>query len=520
MLVSSLLLCTQGSWPVVAAEHLEVEFDGVVLPVKVSDLSQWVRTGGATRSELNSWFMLLNEDSRAGLIRLLKAPVLTRRSLGQQMLRSWAAGPLLDALGELIRADGADRVRSEQVLSTFERLLQDQKSISTLDLLQALPSERLRLDLDSLVLAATRWRRQMERHQKLTTSLSRTPATPMQDVEEELSSPSFSPKRMRLPVPHRREGLPVEIWTPVRRSMKGPSSWILLMPGLGGDPDHFQWLARSLVAEGWPVAVLAHPGSDSAAVQALLKGQQPFVGADALRQRLADLNTVLIAQHSGELPVAGDQVVLIGHSLGALTALLAVGVSPVAGISERCRAALEDLPLTNLSILLQCELAASGALQTVTPPSMVKAVVGLNSFGSLIWPSSIAGTVRQPMLLLGGTLDLITPPISEQLALLTSLGHHPTSRAVIVEGASHFSPIRVEGQTGEEQGDDLFQLGEELVGVQPLTVQRLLIRELVGFLKEVDNDEPMGGSKHLRSDSVRWHRLNRGDAARLVNKNQ
>ena len=106
------------------------------------------------------------------------------------------------------------------------------------------------------------------------------------------------------------------------------------------------------------------------------------------------------------------------------------------------------------------------------------------------------------------------------MALLTSLGHHPTSRAVIVEGASHFSPIRVEGQTGEEQGDDLFQLGEELVGVQPLTVQRLLIRELVGFLKEVDDDEPMGGSKHLRSDSVRWHRLNRGDAARLVNKNQ
>ena len=124
------------------------------------------------------------------------------------------------------------------------------------------------------------------------------------------------------------------------------------------------------------------------------------------------------------------------------------------------------------------------------------------------------------MLLLGGTLDLITPPISEQLELLTSLGHHPTSRAVIVEGGSHFSPIRVEGQTGGGQADDLFQLGEELVGVQPLTVQRLFLNELLTFLRQVDADVPMGGSRHLRNGSIRWHRLNRTDAAAIVQDSQ
>ena len=96
-LLSSLLLFTQGLWPVQAADRLEVEIDGVVLPITVEELGHWVRSGGRSRSELNTWLMLLDADSRAGLIRLLKAPVLTRRSFGQQMLRSWAARPLLDA---------------------------------------------------------------------------------------------------------------------------------------------------------------------------------------------------------------------------------------------------------------------------------------------------------------------------------------------------------------------------------------------------------------------------------------
>lgn len=91
---------------------------------------------------------------------------------------------------------------------------------------------------------------------------------------------------------------------------------------------------------------------------------------------------------------------------------------------------------------------------------------------------------------------------------------------MIVEGASHFSPIRVEGQSAGGTGNDLFRLSEELVGVQPLEVQRLLSEELILFLQQVEESEPMGSSRHLRSGSIRWHRINRRDAARLVLENQ
>ena len=82
-------------------------------------------------------------EGRQALIRLLQAPVLSRRSLGRQLLSSWGAGPLLDALGELIRVEDGRRINRSLVLSTLEQLLERQETVSTLDVLEVV----LRLDL-------------------------------------------------------------------------------------------------------------------------------------------------------------------------------------------------------------------------------------------------------------------------------------------------------------------------------------------------------------------------------------
>lgn len=55
---------------------------------------------------------------------------------------------------------------------------------------------------------------------------------------------------------------------------------------------------------------------------------------------------------------------------------------------------------------------------------------------------------------------------------------------VLVEGGSHFSPVRV--AASEEA---LFQLSSELVGVEPRMVQRLLLRITSDFLQSLD--QPM-----------------------------
>lgn len=142
----------------------------------------------------------------------------------------------------------------------------------------------------------------------------------------------------------------------------------------------------------------------------------------------------------------------------------------------------------------------------------------MNSFGSLLWPRTRPVRLSVPVLFTGGTLDLITPPLNEQLELLVATAPAPGSGAVVVQGASHFSPIRVEGQAGEGKGNDLFQLGEELVGVQPLQVQALLGEEIVAFLTGINaTSSPAGPSLvHRQVGELHLHRMDPAGAASLL----
>jgi predicted dienelactone hydrolase len=106
----------------------------------------------------------------------------------------------------------------------------------------------------------------------------------------------------------------------------------------------------------------------------------------------------------------------------------------------------------------------------------LQAVVSVNGFGSLLWPNRGLRALHAPVLLVGGSLDLITPPLGEQLQLFLREGQ-PQSRLVLLEGGSHFSPVRIDRQ---EQA--LFQLGEEFVGVEPQRVQALTLGLTADFL--------------------------------------
>jgi hypothetical protein len=109
------------------------------------------------------------------------------------------------------------------------------------------------------------------------------------------------------------------------------------------------------------------------------------------------------------------------------------------------------------------------------------------------------------------------------LELLLATAPQPGSAAVLVEGASHFSPIRVEGQDGDGKGDDLFQLGEELVGVQPLEVQALLAGEIVDFLERLEANAlasgrlaAASGHLHRQVGNLHLHRIDASAAAALI----
>ena len=73
----------------------------------------------------------------------------------------------------------------------------------------------------------------------------------------------------------------------------------------------------------------------------------------------------------------------------------------------------------------------------------------------------------------------------------------------------------IESQGGSLQGDDLFQLGEELVGVNPLMVQTLIAQEIIRFLEQLEAKSPTAAVGHFDAGTTRWHRLNRSAANQL-----
>ena len=498
--------------PLGAAEVLEIQLDSLRLPISLAQLDSWSRQGGRRgwlpqdreSSDLAIWFSLLEGESQEDLRQLLRAPLLRDQGFGRQLLDSWAGSQMLAEVGHLLTTPtGQSTTALLQV--TLRRLLEERREVSMLELLRALPEPRLQLQLDGLLELAQQWRLELNRQGQALRELQTFDQLKTLNQRQAMGQPAGvdtpsswgpetglegQPQRLSLPVQGRPEPLPLEIWNPSPAATAGfgRRPWLLIMPGLGGTAEQMGWLAAALAARGWPTVVLQHPGSDAAAMRATLEGLRPPPGAETLPQRLADLKAVLDAEQHNQLPLSPrrDGVVLIGHSLGGLAALLGAGLTPEPGLERRCKRFVDRLPVTNPSLLLQCQLQGTALPLKPHPPDGLRGIVAYNSFGSLLWPQKGIGGLAVPVLMVGGSLDLVTPPIAEQLALFLPVGHD-RSRLVLVDGGSHFSPVRV---SAREQA--LLQLGTELVGAPPEAVQALLLQLTAAFLTSIEPPPAQG----------------------------
>lgn len=517
--MASLLVALAGlaGRPLAAAEVLDIQLDSLRVPIPLAQLEEWSRPRagrgqpGPTQegSDVAAWFGLLDGESQRNLRELLRAPILRDQSFGRQLLDSWAGSQLLAEVGTLLTTpSGQSTTPLLQV--TLRQLLEERREVSMVELLRALPQKRLLLQLDGLVGLAQQWRRQLERQREALRQLALLPQLPTQTLPiggsalaDAGQNGSPKPLRMSLAVPGRQEGLPLEIWpAPPAPRTGARRPWLLVMPGLGGTAEQLGWLAAALSRQGWPVVVIEHPGSDALAVKATLEGLRPPPGAETLPQRVADLQAVVRAQGEGRLPLGPrtDGMVLIGHSLGGVAALLGSGLTPELGLERRCKRSLHRLPLANPSLLLQCQLPGGALPVAASAPEGLRGVVVFNSFGSLLWPQRGFKELPVPVLMVGGSLDLVTPPIAEQLELFLPVGH-PRSRLVLVEGGSHFSPVRVSGKE-----EALLRLGADLVGARPEVVQALLLQLTAGFLTSIEPPPAQGmPPQRLRLDGVRAH---------------
>ena len=137
-------------------------------------------------------------------------------------------------------------------------------------------------------------------------------------------------------------------------------------------------------------------------------------------------------------------------------------------------------------------------------PNKASAIVGFNSLGSLVWPKENSSGIEIPTLLIGGTYDLITPLMNEQFNVFSAL-NNTSNRFLIIEGASHFSPVRINANSKENY--DVFKISESFIGSDPILVQNLSSKFIVNFLKTIKNKEVPSIIKNQREMGLDFHFL-------------
>ena len=489
-----------------AAERINIKFEGMSIPISINQLSK-IGTYDNNSTEVIDWLERNGLNNIFEFTKFLEFPLFKQESFTNQILRSWMGNKIISELSKTIILP--EDPNGVTLSNTIQLLLETKKEISTLDILNAIPIKEIQLDLDNLLLIIASWKNELEQQQNLIGKLDliantkeRFQFNPQEDNFEKIVT-----YRRGLKVKHRDNPINLEIWKSQRNNLD--RNLIIFMPGLGGDISNFRWIGRELSKKGWPIIFIDHEGSNSKALKAFIKGKQALPGSkDNYLYRLKDLESVISESQKGTFGFKRNSYILMGHSLGSVVSFLHAGTNPKKGFIKRCDQALTDFAVTNLSKLLQCQLSQI-KLPVNKESKNLKAIVGFSGFGSLIWPENNSSEINVPVLLVGGTYDLITPLSSEQFKLFLSTSANIRSRFLIIEGASHFSPIKILNEFDQEIGEDIFKINKSFIGVNPEDVQRLSMAIIIEFLNNLEQNRSLGMAKKQNALNLNFHILGR-----------
>tara|TARA_A100000164_G_scaffold210225_1_gene186354 strand:- start:827 stop:2311 length:1485 start_codon:yes stop_codon:yes gene_type:complete len=485
----------------------------MLIPLTIDQLSNFEASRNNSTEVIN-WFKQNGFLKVFELSKFLKFPIFKEESLNRQVLRSWVGRKILSELSNTILVpNDKDGI---EVFNTIENLLELQKEVSTLDILKALPSEEISLDIDNLITIISSWKEELAMQQNLILKLNSLEKTKNYFSKSALKyDPNIIKVSKKIYTPHRADPLNIELWK-VNKGIT-EKDLIIFMPGLGGDINNFRWIGVELSQRGWPVLFIDHKGSNSDALLEVLEGSNAIPSsADFFLYRIKDLDAVIKAHNNGKFGLVNNSYILMGHSLGSLISFLYEGNLPKDNFEDRCNLALKDFAVTNLSKLLQCQLNEI-PLPIINNLKKASGIIGFNSFGSIIWPKEKDSGIEIPVLLIGGTYDLITPLISEQFKVFLSTTSNPLNRFLIIEGASHFSQIRInDDYSGDLESNDIYKINKSFIGSNPRSVQNISLKVIVKFLENLKNKESIKIMKKQTERNLEYHILDRKILKKII----
>lgn len=349
-------------------------------------------------------------------------PIQTRQVVGQVV-----GSPLLEqallAASALGRVDGLPVDPSGSELTGAVERASARGELTLLTLLRALPGKSVTVDLPR---AVSMLKRMVAQRRQASALVEQGPAASVSPALAQPGSRSVRRSLLQVAAAHRSQPLEVVLLEPEREAN---GRVVVISHGLWDSPENFEGWGRHLATHGYRVLLPRHPGSDNSQQQAMLSGRTAPPSPEELRLRPLDVTAVIDS-------TGARNVVVIGHSWGATTALQLAGSQPSAGrLRERC----DDLndPERNLSWVLQCSFLDS-ADRAGLADTRVRAVVAVSPPVRLLFDYGAARSMQARALLVSGSRDWVVSPDPEAVEPFRAAsvyGHE----LVLVEGGDHFN---------------------------------------------------------------------------------
>jgi predicted dienelactone hydrolase len=387
---------------------------------------------------------------------------------------------LLDRIGDSIQTDG--RLNGAKSIRTaLVQAAQDKAGLTPLNFLRRFPSREVNLNLAEVFTIYDNLAELFKQRDRTIGTLDRLAAVAATtDIQRDFSTPldlrraggfQWQRRQYNWLDRSRQRRVPADLYLP-QTTATNPVPVIMISHGVAEDRTTYAYLARHLASYGFAVAIVEHVGGDANRFRNYFANMAPPPMATELLERPRDVSFAIDelqrrAQSDPTLRQLDLQNVgLVGHSLGGYTVLALAGAEiDFDRVKRDCTPnrwrSLSERESLNLSVLLQCRANELPPRNYALQDPRVRAIFAISPLDSTIFGRRGMSQIRVPVFLMGGSDDIITPAVPEQIYPFTWL-QTPDKYLAIVEKGTHFSTQAIDPT---QQG--AFPVSEGLIGPDP-----------------------------------------------------
>ena len=457
--------------PVRAVDRIVIHYPPFKdVAISVQDLEIFAKTGRVA-PDFATYIRSVKPSQLQKLRQMLQQRMKVSPTYINQLTNSPLTQTLLTRLGEVIQTENLTNGKKSLSLAMVRAAADQKEGLTAINFLRRFPGRKLQVNLTEGFRVYANLSELLKQRDLMIVALRQIAQADATTTKIDFSNRLDLRKRGELSYQKRRfewldrsrqRVVPGDLYLPQTTSTS-PIPVIVISHGVAEDRQTFAYLAEHLASYGFAVAVVEHIGGNTDRFKQYFSGLAPAPAATELLQRPRDVSFVLdeLQRLAVNDPILRQldlqQVGAIGHSLGGYTALALAGATID---FERVKQDCNPNRSLNLSVLLQCRAQELPPSRYTLQDPRIKAIFAINPLNSTIFGQRGMSQIRVPVFLMGGSDDIVTPAVPEQVYPFTWLQTSEKYLAILEKG-THFSTPAVSPQ------DRLFPVSDSLIGPDP-----------------------------------------------------